>query len=214
MTEARLLAACPAVLYVVYTPGPEAEAKGYEPWLVEIDNPFFNAIPGMHHYANWKLDRVLAGEPPYAWFDFQGLAKEADLERVWFNPDLDRFRIEWVRLWGYGMGKPPAVQANGYLMRPVYQTDHAATRFALVTGGTGAPPAGADIAWQVHETIRKHFSTGEKHAIWRLPSAQENPLGLDWLAVTYAATADAAAAAYTPGAESVAFVATLVAAPE
>jgi hypothetical protein len=215
MTAPRLLEDCPAVIYIVYTPGAHAEAGGYEPWLAKIDNPFFNAIPGVHHYANWKMERVLNGTPTYQYFDFQGLAGESDLERVWFSADLDRFRTEWVRLWGYAGGKPDPVQGNAYLMRPVRKSSAAPARFALVTGGVGdAPPSGTGLAWRIEETIRKHFAIGPISGAWRVPAATDNPLGLDWLAVRYGDSVDDLAASYRPGTESVAFVARLLAAPE
>ena len=214
MTMPRLLADCPAVLFIVYTPGEDAEAKGYEPWLVRVDNPFFNAIPGVHHYANWKLEQVLTGAPlPYGYFDFQGLVAESDLERVWFNPDLDAFRKEWIRLWGYGLTKPLPIQTNVYLMRPVRTPSGQPTRFARVTGGTGAPPAEGDVVWRVEETIRKHFSIGPAGGPWRVPAAEDNPLGLDWLAVTYGESVEGLVQGYVPRTESVAFVARLLAAP-
>ncbi len=214
MTQTRRLAASPAVLYIVYTPGADAEAKGYEPWLATVDNPFFNAIRGIHHYANWKLERVLTGAPPYDYFDLLGLVAEADLERVWFNHDLNQFRAKWVRLWGYGLAKPPPIQANAYLMRPVSRSNRPATRFARVIGGTGAPPAGVDIAWLVAETIRKHYATGPKGGPWRVTSDQDNPMGLDWLAMSYGDSVDGLASADAAAGESVAFVARLLAAPD
>jgi hypothetical protein len=213
MTGPRLLAASPAVLHIVYTPGADAEAKGYEPWLAAVDNPFFNAIPGVHHYANWKLECVLTGAPPYDYFDFQGLAAEADLERVWFNPDLDRFRTEWVRLWGYGLTSPPPIQANAYLMCPISRSGRPETRFGLVTGGTGAAPTGVDVAWRVRETIRKHYAIGPEGGQWRAPSEHDNPLGLNWLAIRYGDSVDYLAAAHEPCGESIAFIARQLAAP-
>jgi hypothetical protein len=212
MTQARRLAASPAVLYIVYTPGAEAEAKGYEPWLKAVDNPFFNAIPGIHHYANWKLERELTGAPPYGYFDLLGL--EADLERVWFTPDLNQFRAEWVRLWGYGLAKPRTIQANAYLMRPVSRSDRPAIRFARVIGGTGEPPTGVDIAWRVAETIRKHYAAGPDGGPWRVNSDQDNPLGLDWLAMTYGDSVDGLASADAAPGQTVGFVARLLAAPD
>ena len=211
---ARLLADSPAVLLIVYTPGRGAEAGGYETWLRTVDNPFFNAIPGVHHYANWKIERVLHGAAPgYGWFDFQGLVDGSDLERVWFNPDLDRFRAEWIRKWGYGGGAPHPAQAYAFLMQPAGPAGGAARDHALVTAGTGDPPPGANRCWRVMETIRKHFATGDAGDGWRVPAAAHNPLGFDWLAVTYGGDAETLAAGYERGPEALAFVARLVAAP-
>jgi hypothetical protein len=215
MTVTRLLEDSPSVLFIVYTPGEGAEIKGYEPWLVSVDNPFFNAIPGVHHYANWKIGHVLAGAPlPYGYFDFQGLVADSDLERVWFNPDLDEFRTEWVRLWGYGLGRPPPIQTNAYLMHPTQTPSGKPTRFARVIGGVGKPPEGSHLTWRVNETIRKHFSIGPAGGAWRVPSAQDNPLGLDWICLTYGDDPESLARTHEPQGETVAFVARLLAAPE
>ncbi len=192
MHETRRLADCPAVLFIAYTPGAGAEARGYEPWLRRVDNPFFNAIPGVHHYANWKIERVLTGSlPPWTHFDFQGLTAADALESVWFNPDLDAFRREWIRLWGYGAGAPPPVQRNAYLMHLDRPPAGEPRGVARLSGGRGQPPASADLVWRVTETIRKHFATGPDGAAWRVAAAQDNPLGLDWLALNYGADAAA-----------------------
>ena len=42
------------LILLVYTPREDSNARGYEAWLQEIDNPFFNDIPGIRHYTNWK----------------------------------------------------------------------------------------------------------------------------------------------------------------
>ena len=214
LPAARLLADAPAVLFIVYTPGADAVAQGYEPWLVSVDNPFFNAIPGVHHYANWKFDRTLFGAPPaYTYFDFQALAAAGDLERVWFNPDLDGFRTEWIRLWGYGAPSLSAAQANAYLMHPAGTPLGTATEFACILAGHGTPPADCDIAWSLTETIRKHYALGKSGAPWRVPVAEDNPLGFDWIAVRYGDSLEALATGYRHGGEDLAILARRIAAP-
>ncbi len=214
MTTSRLLRDCPAVLFIVYTPGPGAEERGYAKWLREIDNPFFNAIPGVHHYANWKVEEARIGAPlDYTHFDLQGLAAANDLERVWFNPDLDVFRREWVRLWGYSAGAPGPVQASAYLMRPVHQRAVPARSFARVSGGIGPAPEDHDHAWRFTETIRKHYAMGTSGDAWRLPVAEDNPLGLDWLVLDYGGDTASLAAAEPPAGATLSFNARLLAAP-
>lgn len=193
----RTLANCPAMIFIAYTVPADAEARGYSPWLVEVDNPFFNAIPGTRHYANWRVERMERGAAPvWDYLDFQGLQSREDLERVWFNPDLDGFRAEWLRLWGYGARNPDPVLRHSYLMRRVHARPGAVPGPVLdLRGGRGAPPAGldADIVFVLEGCLKKHFSApgAPRPDDWLMPAAAGNPLGLDWLAVTYGPARDA-----------------------
>ncbi len=182
----RLLADCSVMIFIAYTVGADAVARGYHPWLVETDNPFFNSIPGVRHYANWIVDGVSRGGP-LAWnyFDFQGLAREDDLERVWFNPDLDGFRTEWIRLWGYGRQDPPPVLRHAYLCRRVGRSNASPHDRLRLSAGHGKPPAGGDRSFAVTDVLAKHFA-GVGAAKWNWPVAEGNPLGLEWLTVDYA----------------------------
>jgi hypothetical protein len=191
----RLLADCEAVIFIAYTVPEDAEARGYSDWLVTVDNPFFNAIPGVRHYANWRVEQVTQGAvPPWDYFDFHGIATHEDLERVWFNPDLDAFRAEWLRLWGYGRGDAPAVLRHAYLMRPVARRAETVPGPAIkLRGGMGAVPGDldADLVFRVDGVLKKHFAgTGPRPTDWLTSTQHDNPLGLDWLAVTYGAGVD------------------------
>ena len=183
----RTLEGCPLVVFIAYTIGPAAEANGYADWLRRVDMPFFNAIPGTRHYANWRLTGILSGQAPaWDWFDFQGLTDEEDLERVWFNPDLDEFRANWIRLWGYGSDAPPPVLRHSYVMRPVGQGRPAGGAVtATLSGGVGAPPApgSADLEFRVEATLRKHFGGRDETHPWRTSASEFNPLCLDWITV-------------------------------
>jgi hypothetical protein len=185
---ARSLGSSPEVIFIVYCLPGDAEGRGYADWLRRIDMPFFNAIPGVQHYANWRVSEVLLGEPPiWDWFDFQGLTAAGALESVWFNPDLDEFRTNWVKLWGYGHSDPPPVLRHAYLMsRVAHQAPETPWSEALLAGGRGEPPgAPADapgFVWRIHTTLHKHFTGRDPSRPWQTPSDQFNPLGLDWIA--------------------------------
>ena len=187
----RTLANCPAVIFIAYTVPGDAEARGYSPWLVEVDNPFFNAIPGTRHYANWRLARMERGAAPvWDYVDFQGLESRADLERVWFNPDLDGFRAEWLRLWGYGARNPDPVLRHSYLMRQIAARPEAVPGPVIdLRAGRGTPPEGlqADIVLVLEGVLKKHFSArgAPRPDDWLTRPEAGNPLGFDWLAVTY-----------------------------
>ncbi len=192
----RTLANCPAMIFIAYTVPGDAEARGYSPWLVEVDNPFFNAIPGTRHYANWRVaDMVQGALPVWDYIDFQGLASREDLDRVWFNPDLDTFRAEWLRLWGYGARNPDPVLRHSYLTRRVFaRPGHVPGPLLTLRAGRGPVPDGlaADLVFVVEGVLKKHFGmAGGRPDDWLTPAAQGNPLGLDWLAVTYGDSAEA-----------------------
>jgi hypothetical protein len=215
----RTLANCPAVIFIAYTVGADAEPRGYSDWLRRIDNPFFNAIPGVRCYANWRVDTVLSGGP-LAWdyFDFQGLAAEDDLERVWFNADLDGFRREWIRLWGYGRPTPLPVHAHAYLMRPTAPLPEPATGHLRLVAGTGAPPAGVPVL-RVDGVLSKHFAAGAGEGAgrgaWCRPVGGDNPLGLDWMALCYGDDATGLAGAPPPAeGDTVDLLASLIAEPD
>ena len=178
MTDPRRLGDAETCILLVYTLPETAMERGYEPWLRSTDNPFFNAIPGVHHYANWKLAPVPEGLG-WSHFDVMALASEGDLERVWFNPDLDAFRSGWIAKWGYATEKPTAVVAHGYLMRRVRESGAPQQPVGRISGGTGAAPD-ADLAWRVERVLHKHYALAKVER-WSWPVADGNPLGLDWI---------------------------------
>jgi hypothetical protein len=207
----RCLDDCPLVIFIAYAVGPTAEEQGYSDWLRKVDMPFFNAIPGTLHYANWRLRSLEMGESrDWNYFDFQGLVTEDDLERVWFNPDLDHFRSEWLRLWGYGREETPPAIAHSYVMRMVARSPgHHTDETLMLSGGIGqTPDFEADLCYRVEGVLHKHFGTGSVTGDWQTPASDLNPLGLDWLAVQYGSGRQPVAGA-TFAAE-----ATLIAAPD
>ncbi len=208
MTDpSRRLADCPLVIFIAYTLPADAGERGYAPWLERVDNPFFNSRPGVRHYANWRLGRVLSGTAPgWDWFDFEGLASAEDLESVWFDPALDDFRAEWIRLWGYGPrdARTASVLANSYVLRPAAPAGQvAAAERAVFVAGCGEAPAGGAI-FQVTGVLPKHFAAPAgtpRPDDWCRPVADGNPLGFDWLGLV--ADIDAVPAAATVVAEAV-----------
>lgn len=88
------------MLFLTYTPRSDSEERGYGPWLRKVDNPFFNSVPGIAHYTNWKV--VKGGEDVITWtyFDFLRLENGVTLETVWENEDLTKFAAGWTKLWG------------------------------------------------------------------------------------------------------------------
>ncbi len=145
------------MIFLSYTLPKEAEPRGYEKWLREVDNPFFNAIPGVKRYENWKIMEAHGSVLAFTHFDFLYLQSEADLERVWFNQDLDNFRKGWIAKWGYGdTGRMPSqVNAYGYLTRR--EGPPAVTKGTWLAMSTDAT---IGEAWRIAERVRKHYAIG------------------------------------------------------
>lgn len=146
--------AYPAMLFVTYALRDGSEARGYDDWLRRVDNPFFNAQPGVFHYSNWKL---AAGPNPFAprtHFDFLGMADEASLDPVLNGPDLNRFRDQWRALWGVAPVADKEANSQAYLCERLAVGDSAwSDQVMLRPGAAGETLAGWDT-WRVARIIR------------------------------------------------------------
>jgi hypothetical protein len=69
---------------------------------------------------------------------------------------------------------------------------------ATLSGGTGAAPGDgrADLVLRVDETLHKHFGGRDDSRPWRTPARDFNPLGLDWIAVSWGDAAPLPGAAF------------------
>ncbi len=203
------------MVFLSYTLPDDALARGYEPWLREVDNPFFNAIPGMGLYENWKNVEMRPPSLPFQHFDFLHPSNAADLERVWFNTDLDAFRQGWIKKWGYGAsGRTPSpASAYGWLAQRTSAPAPRRGAWCVIAGD--APAASGGERWRIVEAIRKHYAIGfaPEGEPWRKPLAPGQGPGFRDFAIHYAqgeagATQLAAALATTP-----LVIATMMAAP-
>ena len=106
----------PEVMVLVpHTPREDAYLRNYESWLAEVDNPFFNALPGVVHYANW---RICAPNPavPFTHVDFLRIESEEAAGELADNAEMIEFGLEWTRLWGrYPDTEVDDPRLNGYL---------------------------------------------------------------------------------------------------
>ncbi len=90
-----------AMILLSYTLRAGTDTAAYETWLVDVDNPFFNGVPGIARYTNWKITG--SGSPvAFTHFDTMGLDSVAAAADVWQRQDVKDFTAEWRRLWGQG----------------------------------------------------------------------------------------------------------------
>ena len=105
------------VYFLAYTPREDSNSRGYENWLREVDNPFFNSIPAIVHYTNWKITSPTDCAFPFAYFDLMYVEDKNDVEGVWGNPDVTAFAQGWVEKWAR---YPNASEDEGRLNFHVY----------------------------------------------------------------------------------------------
>ncbi len=178
-----------AMVFITYTPGPAARPDLYESWLQSEDNPTFNAVPGIGEYSNWKVVEPRTTKLPWSHFDFLGLSTPEQLEAVWFDPVLERFRAKWVALWGYGSTGPSLVNGHGHLCEHVGEPIRARARWVEIAfdedGGAGVVQPGE--RWDVRGTVRKHYALGPAPAgeSWFRPVEAFNPLGYKQLTLIF-----------------------------
>ncbi|WP_448586182.1 hypothetical protein [Thermaurantiacus sp.] len=144
---------CDWMVILTYTPRADSDARGYEEWLRQVDNVFFNGILSIAHYANWAVGRAIAGAPGFTHFDFMRFVSEADIDRAWSNADLLAFAAGWVARWGAEPAAPdPSANYHAHVARRRSGTpgDDAAPLFLALN-----PPAPAegDELWEVIRPI-------------------------------------------------------------
>lgn len=87
------------LIVLTYVIREDAERRGYHSWLRQIDTPFFNSVPVVGLYENWKVAQPQDG---LSWthFDLLNPAKGVEPEAVFEDPAIVAFASNWSRLWG------------------------------------------------------------------------------------------------------------------
>ncbi len=101
-------------LVLTYSPRDRAEDEGYADWIRRVDNPFFNAVPGIVRYTNWRIIES-GGDMPYGYFDILGLEDLASFERVWLSQEVRAFTAGWRDKWGAEPGTDSDLNSHVYL---------------------------------------------------------------------------------------------------
>lgn len=172
------------MLLITYSVRHDAEARGYDDWLRQVDNPFFNAAGGVAHYSNWKIAGDVNPFAPNTHFDFLAMTGRESLDRVWNDPELNRFRDNWRRLWGVADPSDPAANSQTYLCERISVADMPwDDHLALVPASVGDRMTGWDT-WRVVSSLRDttlgfdafhvRFVRG-KHGIEQLGTTPQRP---------------------------------------
>lgn len=159
------------MLFLTYTPREDSELRGYIPWLRSTDTPFFNTVPGIQHYANWKLiEGGGSSKGNWGWFDFLHIEPGKGPEDIWENEKLAAFAKNWNVMWGRDPDNADlSVNYQIHEARRVQAPADTRTDFiALVLNPDRARlPKGAEI-WQVTKAVLGDAVQGE-FAVVNLP---------------------------------------------
>ena len=203
------------MVFLSYTLPADALPRGYEPWLREVDNPFFNAVPGMGRYENWRNVTQDPADLPFEHFDFLHPATAEDLERVWFDADLDAFRKGWIRKWGYGATgmTPNRATTHGWLATRLSAPAPVRQDWCVIAGD--APEEAGGERWRIVEALRKHYAIGfaPPGEPWRAPLQPGQGPGFVEFSIHYVEDEIAARALADRLASIPLVIATLMAAP-
>jgi hypothetical protein len=141
------------MILLTYTPRADSVARGYEDWLRRVDNPFFNGVPGIVRYMNWKVVRQAGAAPGFGWFDFMLIENAVAADLIWKNPDVVKFTAGWRELWGLGpQADDLSINAHVYLaQRHGPRRAPIGERIVLIAGDA---PADDVEQWRVARSIR------------------------------------------------------------
>ncbi len=143
-----------AALVLTYSPRDGAEDDGYADWVRRVDNPFFNAVPGIVGYTNWRITES-GGNVPYGYFDILGLQDLASFDRVWLSEDVRAFTAGWREKWGAEPGTDSDLNSHVYLLERVSAKSAGWTDHVLFAPGATAEQAGNGFEeWRVVRPIK------------------------------------------------------------
>jgi len=135
------------MVFLPYTPRADSAARGYHKWLRDIDNPFFNSVPGILHYSNWEVTSPPTGH--FTHFDFMYL-DPARADSVWTNPDVIAFAGAWTDQWGIDPASADlSVNYNSYKLRLKTGKGAFDPRKVRIAGSHTAAPRFGGAIWQV-----------------------------------------------------------------
>lgn len=141
------------MFFLPYIPRDDSDARGYDKWIRDVDNPFFNSVDGIELYINWKVGRVLKGALDFTHVDFMYVdpAKE---EAIWSNPDVAAFAQGWTDSWGSDPANAD-LSVNYHVYRLVQESGAEGFNRSITTvilDPTGPVPAGAS-RWTVAQAV-------------------------------------------------------------
>ena len=91
----------PWCLFLPYPPREDAAERGYDEYLREVDNPFFNSadVPELISDANWRKVSNAVGDEWWTDFDLMFIDGPAAAEGLFANPKAAEFMAGFIKAW-------------------------------------------------------------------------------------------------------------------
>lgn len=143
-----------AAVVLTYSPRDGAEHDGYSDWIRRVDNPFFNTVPGIVRYTNWRIVEG-GGGVPYGYFDILGLHDLASFEQVWLSEKVRAFTAGWRDKWGADPSTDSDQNSHVYLCERISAKGADWADHILFAPGATAAQAGSGFEeWRVVRPIK------------------------------------------------------------
>jgi hypothetical protein len=144
-----------AMSLIMYTPRADSNDRGYEQWLIDVDNPFFNNSEVCVRYTNWKVADDAGVNFGFSHFDFFGMDDRDSGDKVWSDEKLSEFRVEWRKLWGAAESLDPTANSIVNLCKRI-GTPQAEAKYVIVVPADDASAAGPEgcETWSTYNGYR------------------------------------------------------------
>jgi hypothetical protein len=144
-----------AMSLIMYTPRADSNDRGYEQWLIDVDNPFFNNSEVCVRYTNWKVTDDAGVNFGFSHFDFFGMDDRDSGDKVWSDEKLSEFRVEWRKLWGAAESLDPTANSIVNLCERI-DTPQAEAKYVIAVPADDASAAGPEgcETWSTYNGYR------------------------------------------------------------
>ena len=144
-----------AMSLILYTPRADSNDRGYEQWLIDVDNPFFNNSEVCVRYTNWKVVDDAGVNFGFSHFDFFGMDDRDSGDKVWSDEKLSEFRVGWRKLWGAAESLDPTANSIVNLCERT-GAPQAEARFVIVVPTEDASATGPEgcETWNTYNDYR------------------------------------------------------------
>jgi hypothetical protein len=88
------------LLLLTYSPRADVDLEEYQDWLGQVDNPFFNGLPTVKRYANFRIAAPVQDDEDFTQFDLLEIEGDGGPDSIFGDEMIAEFARDRVRMWG------------------------------------------------------------------------------------------------------------------